>query len=157
MAALRAGLEPDFLVLAASAPGPRLDTSRFLGVLEGLLELTHGTGVKLALHPAPGAAPALVRLLREARGEAVGFCWDHAVGGDLELISDRLFCAVGAQGDDFSGLQALGYRWNVAVPGADRAALETLAAAWPPVFFPSGLNAAPDPGVTFGPHLEDPQ
>jgi hypothetical protein len=134
MDVLRARLGPDFLVLAAPAPEARMDSSRFLGVLEGLLEITHGTGVKLALRPTAGAAPALVKLLREARGEAVGFCWDRGVGADLECISDRLFCAAGDPGDDFSGLQALGYRWNVAVPpGTD---LEALAAAWPEVLFP---------------------
>jgi len=133
MAALRARLEPDFLVLAAEDPEARMDVSRFLGVLEGLLEITHGTGVKLALRPAPGAAPGLVRRLREARGEAVGFCWDRGVGADLECISDRLFCAVAEPGDDLAGLEALGYRWNVAVPGG--AGLEDLARAWPEVLF----------------------
>jgi hypothetical protein len=159
MAVLGARLDPDFLVLRASAPDQRLDKAQFFTTLEGLLELTHGRGVKLALRPAPGEARALARLLREARGEAVGFCWDR--GTDLEAISDRLFCAVGEAGDDFSGLQALGYRWNVAVPALDpaaaRTALEALGRAWPSVYFPSGLEAAPDPSVTLGRHLEDPR
>jgi hypothetical protein len=159
MEALRAQLEPDFLVLRAAAPDQRLSSSRVLGVLEGLLELTHGRGVKLALRPDPGAGPALVRMLRAVRGEAVGFCWDRAVGADLDALSDRLFCAVHAPGDGLSGLQALGYRWNVAVPAGTpetaRAALDALGAAWPPVYFPSGLAAARDPSVSFGPHLED--
>ncbi|MDR3683618.1 MAG: hypothetical protein P4L11_07805 [Geothrix sp.] len=157
MAVLGSGLDPDFLVLSASAPDQRLASSQFLTVLEGLLELTQGRGVKLALRPAPGGTLALVRLLREARGEAVGFCWDRSA--DLEAISDRLFCAVGGTEDDFSGLQALGYRWNVAVPASDpaaaRAELEALGRAWPSVYFPSGLMAAPDPSVTLGRHLED--
>ncbi|WP_316414044.1 hypothetical protein [Mesoterricola silvestris] len=136
MAALRARLEPDFLVLHAEDPEARMEVSRFLGVLEGLLEITHGQGVKLALRPAPGAAPALVKRLREARGEAVGFCWDRTVGPDLECISDRLFCAVGGPGDDFSGLEALGYRWNVAVPRGE--GMEELARAWPEVLFRGG-------------------
>jgi hypothetical protein len=159
MVALRANLDPDFLVLPAAAPEGRLATAAFLAVLEGLLELTHGKGVKLALRPAPGSAPALVALLKEARGEAVGFCWDRSLGGDLALVSDRLFCAVGGPGEDLAGLQALGYRWNVAVPcqepGAARLTLEALAAANPPVLFPSGLTVAPDPGVRLGRHLED--
>ena len=151
MAALRARLEVDFLVLETAAPGGRMAASGFLSVLEGLLELTHGTGVKLALRPAPGAAGELVRTLREVRGEAVGFCWDPGVAGDLEAISDRLFCAVAGPGDDLAGLQALGYRWNLAVPAEDpgtaRAALAALAAAWPTVYFPSALAAPPDPAV----------
>ncbi len=159
MAALRARLGPDFLVLAAPAPEGRMESSGFLGVLEGLLEITHGTGVKLALRPAPGAAPALVRILKEARGEAVGFCWDRTVGGDLDLISDRLFCAVGAPGDDLGGLSALGYRWNVAVPATTplqaRTTLDQLERTCPAVFFPADLDVPPDPGVRFGAHLED--
>jgi hypothetical protein len=121
--------------------------SGFLATLEGLLEITHGTGVKLALRPAPGAAPALVRRLREARGEAVGFCWDRSVGADLESISDRLFCAVGEPGDDLAELQRLGYRWNLAVPCHEpleaRAALDDLAGRWPPVLFPAEMEGRP--------------
>lgn len=147
MDALRTRLEPDFLVLAAEDPERRMDASRFLSVLEGLLEITHGTGVKLALRPGPGSAPALVRRLREARGEAVGFCWDRGVAGDLECISDRLFCAVGGAGDDFMGLQALGFRWNVAVPsespGEATPALEALGRAWPDVLFPESMGGQP--------------
>ena len=159
MAALRAGLGPDFLVLAAPAQGDRMEAAQGFAVLEGLLEITHGTGVKLALRPAPGTAPALARHLREARGEAVGFCWDSTVAGDLDCLSDRIHCAVAAPGDDLAGLQALGYRWNVAVGGAPspeaaRATLEALARAWPDVYFPSGLQGVPEPGVTLGRHLE---
>jgi len=139
--ALRPGLGADFLVLRATAPGNRAEHSAFMTVLEGLLEVTHGTGVKLALRPAPGAAPALVRDLREARGEAVGFCWDGALADDLEVVSDRLFCAVGAPGDDFRPIQRLGYRWNLALPAEDPDAHRALAArilqAFPPVLFPA--------------------
>lgn len=159
MDALRTRLGPDFLVLPAAAPETRQEHSTFLAVLEGLLEITHGTGVKLALRPAPGAAPALVRILKEARGEAVGFCWDAAVGDGLESISDRLFCAVAAPGDSCSDLQALGYRWNVALPATDpgtaRSALALLEQAHPDAYFPHGLQAPPDPGVRLGAHLEE--
>lgn len=143
LAALRPGLGADFLVLRAAPPQGRAETSAFMGVLEGLLEVTQARRAKLALRPAPGAAPELVRLLREARGEAVGFCWDAGVGADLDCIADRLFCAVGDPGDDFRPIQALGYRWNLAIPAEDPAALLRLAAGiahdFPPVLFPAGL------------------
>jgi hypothetical protein len=144
LAALRPRLGADFLVLRAAPPEGRAETAAFMGVLEGLLEVTQGRGAKLALRPAPGAAPDLVRLLREARGEAVGFCWDAGVGADLERIADRLFCAVGEPGDDFRPIQALGYRWNLAIPAEDPAVLQRVAAAidhdFPPVLFPAGLD-----------------
>ena len=144
MAALRPRLDADFLVLRAAQPEGRAETAAFMGVLEGLLEVTQGQGAKLALRPAPGAAPDLVRLLREARGEAVGFCWDAGIGADLERIADRLFCAVGEPGDDFRPIQALGYRWNLAIPAEDPAVLLRAAAAidrdFPPVLFPAGLD-----------------
>ena len=140
LAALRAVPGVDFLVLGAPEPLDRTQASAFLAVLEGLLEVAQGEGFKLALRPAPGAAPALVRRLKEARGAAVGFCWDAQVGGDLDWISDRLFCAVGGPGDDFRPIQRLGYRWNLAVPAGDpRAFLETrerIAREFPPVLFP---------------------
>lgn len=158
LAALRERLDLDFLVFASGPPGDRLGTSRFLSVLEGLLEITHGSGVKLALRPAPGAAPGLVKLLREVHGEAVGFCWDAAAAPDLDWFSDRLFCAVAAPGDDLEGLRALGYRWNVALPIPDpakaRAAAERLAEAYPTVYFPSGLEGPADPHVKLGPGPE---
>lgn len=140
LAALRPPLGADFLVLRAQAPAGRSQLSAFMGVLEGLLEMIQGRGVKLALRPAPGAAPALAARLREARGAAVGFCWDAGVGGDLACFEDRLFCAVGAPGDDFRPIQALGYRWNLAIPARDPAAMiqaaQAINAAFPPVLFP---------------------
>jgi hypothetical protein len=139
LAALRPGLGADFLVLRAALPRGRVEESAFMGVLEGLLEVARGQP-KLALRPAPGAAPGLVQRLREARGEAVGFCWDAGVGADLDCISDRLFCAVGEPGDDFRPIQRLGYRWNLAIPAADPEALRRVAAAigaaFPPVLYP---------------------
>ena len=146
MAALRPRLDIDFLVIPAACPIGRLQSSAFLGVLEGLLEVTHGTGVKLALRPEPGQAQGLVRLLKDARGEAVGFCWDRQAGQDLDCISDRLFCALGAPGDDFAPLQRLGYRWNLALGGQEpaslRAAIAALEQAFPPVLFPADLPEA---------------
>jgi len=140
LAALRPPLGADFLVLRAAAPEGRSQLSAFMAVLEGLLEVTQGRGVKLALRPAPGAAPVLAARLREARGAAVGFCWDSGVGSDLVCFEDRLFCAVGAPGDDFRPIQALGYRWNLAVPATDPAAMrlaeQAITAAFPPVLFP---------------------
>jgi len=101
----------------------------------GLKPLHHDEGVNGVF---------LVRLLREARGEAVGFCWDARIGAALEPIADRLFCAVGEPGDDFRPIQALGYRWNLAVPAEDPAVLLRVAAAierdFPPVLFPAGLD-----------------
>jgi hypothetical protein len=140
LAALRPGLGADFLVLRARAPEGRMERSAFLEVMEGLLEVTQGQGPKLALRPAPGAAPSLVALLREARGEAVGFCWDAGLGADLACFEDRLFCAVGEPGDDFRPIQALGYRWNLAIPAGDPATLRQVMADierdFPPVLFP---------------------
>lgn len=140
LAALRSRLGPDFLVLHAPAPADRGEAAAFLGVLEGLLEVAQGEGFKIALRPAPGAAPALAGHLREARGAAVGYCWDPGVGADLEVIADRLFCAVGGPGADYGPIQRLGYRWNLALPAADPAGFaadrETLALRFPAVLFP---------------------
>ena len=160
MAALRPRLDLDFLVLHASAPAGRTATAGFLSTLEGLLEITHGRGVKLALRPQPGTAGTLAHLLKEVRGEAVGFCWDRTVGLDLEAISDRLFCAVSTPGDNLRGLQALGYRWDVELPALDptqtQASVAELERAFPTVYFPAGLEAPHDPAVQFGHHLEEP-
>ena len=140
LAALRPRTGADFLVLRAGAPEGRSGLSAFLSTLEGLLEVAQGQGLKLALRPRPGAAPALVRHLREARGEAVGFCWDAAQTPDLDCFSDRLFCAVGEPGDDFGPIQRLGYRWNLAIPAGDPESHGRLAARilldYPPVLFP---------------------
>jgi hypothetical protein len=145
LAALRAHPDVDFLVLRAAAPGNRAGLSAFMAVLEGLLEVTQGSGVKLALRPEPAATSELVRHLREARGAAVGFCWDAGVAPEhLEAIADRLFCAVGAPDDDFRPIQRLGYRWNLAIPatepGAHRELAARLALDYPPVLFPADLG-----------------
>jgi len=147
--ALRPPLELDFLVLHAGCPVERLERAAFLGVLEGLLEATHGRRVKLALRPEPGATQGLAGLLKEVHGEAVGFCWNGQTGPDLEAISDRLFCAVGAPEDDFAPLQRLGYRWNLALAAGDPvpfgAARALLEAAYPTVYFPADLSPV-EPG-----------
>jgi hypothetical protein len=144
LAALRLRLGADFLVLRAPLPQGRAQVSAFMAVLEGLLEVAQGEGAKLALRPAPGAAPGLVERLREARGEAVGYCWDAQAGADLACFEDRLFCAVGAPGDDFGPIQRLGYRWNLAIPAQDPATMRQVASAisqaFPPVLFPAGLD-----------------
>ncbi|MDR3669854.1 MAG: hypothetical protein P4L36_03365 [Holophaga sp.] len=140
LAALRPRLGADFLVLRAGLPDSRAEHSASMAVLEGLLEVAQGEGQKLVLRPLPGAAPGLVRQLREARGEAVGFCWDAGAGGDLASFEDRLFCAVGEPGDDFQPIQALGYRWNLAIPAGDpdtlRQAQAEIERDFPPVLFP---------------------
>ncbi len=144
LAALRLRLGADFLVLRAPLPQGRAQVSAFMAVLEGLLEVAQGEGAKLALRPAPGAAPGLVERLREARGKAVGFCWDALAGADLARFEDRLFCAVGAPGDDFAPIQRLGYRWNLAIPARDpdtkRRVAAAISQASPPVLFPAGLD-----------------
>ncbi len=166
--ALGARLSPDFLVLHASDPSGLMGASRFFRALEAILEQTHGRGVKVALRPAPGQAGSLAKRLKEARGEAVGFCWHPGVGADLEAISDRLLTAVHAEGADLAALQATGYRWNMAValaPGEDPAGLQArlaaLAAAHPGVLFPAqmpthalGRPVVAEEGVFFGPGLE---
>jgi hypothetical protein len=141
LAALHPALGADFLVLRAQAPADRAQASACMAVLEGLLEVTQGLGPKLALRPLPGSAPALAERLREARGAAVGYCWDADLKDDLASVEDRLYCAVGAPGDDFGPLQALGYRWNLAIPAQDpaahRACAARIASAFPPVLFPA--------------------
>jgi hypothetical protein len=141
LAALRPRAGADFLVLRAGAPEGRSGLSAFLSTLEGLLEVAQGHALKLALRPHSGSVEILVRHLRDARGEAVGFCWDGGLNPELDLFSDRLFCAVGAPGDDFGPIQRLGYRWNLAVPAQDPERHRQLAARilkeFPPVLFPS--------------------
>jgi len=140
LGALGAGLGADFLVIPVDAPKNITEQSRFLGALEALLEALHGRGVKIALRPAAGEAPALVALLKEIRCEAVGYCWDAGVGEDLEVLSDRLFCAVGNGEDDFTELRRLGYRWNLALPSLDPDAtartVARLEASYPMIYFP---------------------
>ena len=156
--ALRQGLNPDFLVLPVGSLEDRASGFALLGTLETLLEAVRGR-VKLALRVEGAARDRALALLREARAEAVGFCW---IGGDPEPMADRLWCAVGADGADLAPLQALGYRWNVAVPAADPAAFEArmaaLRAAHPEVLFPAAMPATalgrpvlPDESVSFGP------
>ncbi len=140
LAALRPRLGADFLVLRAPLPQGRTGEAGLHG----------GAGRPAGGDPGPGPSspcarprarpPAWSERLRAARGEAVGFCWDAALGADLDCISDRLFCAVGEPGDDFRPIQRLGYRWNLAIPAADPDALLLAAAdiarAFPPVLFP---------------------
>lgn len=132
---LRSGLGPDFLVIPAAFPDGLAARSAFLGTLEVLLEALQGRGVKVALRLEPEGAAALAGLLKEVRGEAVGFCWHGALGDALEALEDRLFTALGDPGDDLTPLRRLGYRWNVALPVADpaeaAALVARLGAAWP--------------------------
>jgi hypothetical protein len=150
----------DFLVLPASKPEGRKEAFALLGAVEALLEATHPRGLKLALRPGPGAEAELARLMKECRGEAVGYCWHEGVR-DLEPISDRLFCAAGTEHSDLAALQRLGYRWNLAVEAGDPAsfteAKARLEAAYPSVLFPAempdqvmGRPVVADPSVTFG-------
>lgn len=161
VSALAARLRPDFLVFHAHRPEGRQATAHFFHSLQALLEATHPRGVKVALRPAPGAAESLAALLKEMRGEAVGYCWDEALGEGLEAVSDRLFCAVGGPGADLAPLLRLGYRWNFALEAADPGAFAEWKAAFEaqfdPVLFPAeppthalGRRVQPDEGVTFG-------
>ena len=152
-------LGPDFLVLPIADPKNRKGAFAFLGLVESLLEALAPKGLKLAIKPDAGAETELARLLKESRGEAAGFCW-HGGVKDLAAIEDRLFCAVGSEGDDLDPLRALGYRWNLAVPASDPAAFASAKAAieskFPGVLFPSelpthvmGRPVHPDPEVRF--------
>ena len=163
LAALQAALGPDFLILPAARPDSREAGFRLLGHLETLLEATSGRGVKIALRIEGGAEAAVVELLRQARAEAVGYCW-HPGTADAELLADRLWCGVCEPGSDLSALQNLGYRWDMALPAADpatfRAQAAALEAAHPPVLFPAEMPATalgrpvvPDDSVVFGSHL----
>ncbi|HZU53638.1 MAG TPA: hypothetical protein VFF77_07060 [Holophagaceae bacterium] len=152
-------LGPDFLVLPAGKPEGRKAAFAFLGLVEALLEALAPKGLKLAIKPGPGAETELARLLKEARGEAVGFCW-HGGVRDLAAIEDRLFCATGSAEDDLDPLRRLGYRWNLAVdatgPAAFEAAKTAIEGRFPAVLFPQALPThvmgrpvVPDPGVRF--------
>jgi len=162
VACLGLRLGPDFLVLRAGEPSGLMGASRFFRALEAILEQANGRGVKVALRPEPGSVAALAKRLKEARGEAVGFCWDASVGLDLEALSDRLLTAVDSEGADLALPQARGSRWNMAVPGSDAEGLRVLlaerAAAHPGVLFPAampthalGRPVVADEGVVFGP------
>lgn len=168
--ALRHGLGVDFLVFPV---GRLLETKeagfRLLGQLETLLEATSGRGVKLALRVEAGAEAPLLDLLRQAHGEAVGFCWHPGIE-NAELLADRLWCGTCEPGSDLRPLQALGYRWDMALAAQDpdtfRAQAAVLEVAHPPVLFPAempttalGRPVVPDDSVVFGRHLlpEEPE
>lgn len=161
--ALRHGLGPDFLIIPVARPATREAGFHLLGHLESLLEITSGRGVKLALRVEGGAEAAVVELLKQARAEAVGFCW-HPGTANAELLADRLWCGVCEPGSDLHPLQKLGYRWDMALPAEDpatfRAQAAVLEAAHPPVLFPAEMPATalgrpvvPDESVVFGSHL----
>lgn len=160
--ALHPRLGADFLVIPADAPAGRQAAAAFLQALEALLERTSGRGVKLALRPSKGALPVLLSQLKAARGEAIGFCWDPDVGPDLDLISDRLYTAVGGAGDEYTALQRTGFRWNLAIEGNPTELpprIEALEASYPTVYFPTEMPATalgrpivPDESLIFGAH-----
>ncbi|HJV48498.1 MAG TPA: hypothetical protein VJ549_04400 [Geothrix sp.] len=160
---LRHGLGPDFLVIPVQRPQTREAGFRILGQLESLLEATSGRGIKLALWLESGAEPAVLDLLRQAHGEAVGFCWHPGIE-DAEPLADRLWCGVCEPGTDLRPLQALGYRWDMALAAEDpqtfRSQAAALEAAHPPVLFPAempttalGRPVVPDDSLVFGQHL----
>lgn len=158
--ALRLGLGPDFLVMAVAPLEGREAGFRLLGQLEALLEATAGRGPKVALRIAGGAETAVLDLLRQARAEAVGFCW-HPGSADPELLADRLWCGTCTPASDLGPLQRLGYRWDMALPAQEptvfQAQAATLMAAHPPVLFPAelpttalGRPVVPDDSVVLG-------
>ena len=160
---LRHGLGADFLVIPLRRPETRESGFRILGQLETLLEATSGRGVKLALHLEAGSEAAVLELLRQAHAEAVGYCWHPGIV-DAELLADRLWCAVCGPEADLRMLQALGYRWDMAIaatdPEAFRAQAGALQALHPPVLFPAelpttmlGRPVVPDDSLIFGRHL----
>lgn len=147
----RAGLQPDFLVLGATASADLAARSAMLGCLEFLLEAVKGPRLVLRAGATSGA---LAALLRDVRGEAIGFCWDPTVP-EAEAIADRLCCAVANAEADLEPLARLGYRWNVAVPSLNRQAakaqISVLTAKLPPPDFPVHAPAGPEPeGIAFG-------
>jgi hypothetical protein len=161
---LRHGLGADFLVLPVEPPENREAGFRLLGQLATLLEATHGRGVKVALRLGSGAEAAVLDLLKQARGEAVGFCW-HPGLADPEPLADRLWCAVGEPSSDLRALQALGYRWDLALPATNpeqfRQQAAIMEAAYPGVLFPAempttalGRPVVPDDSLVFGKHWE---
>jgi hypothetical protein len=161
---LRHRLGADFLVLPVSGPPSREAGFRLLGSLETLLEAGSGVGVKLVLRLEPGALPVVLDLLRQARAEAVGFCWHPGIE-DAEPLADRLWCGVCEPGSDLRPLQALGYRWDMGLEAEDpavfRAQAARLEAAHPPVLFPAelpttvlGRPVVPDESVAYGRHWQ---
>ena len=157
---LRHGLRVDFLVLPVMRPETREAGFRLLGQLEALLEATAGRGIKLALRLAGDAMVPVLDLLCQSRGEAVGFCWHPGIL-DAEPLADRLWCGVCEPSSDLRPLQALGYRWDMALAAGDPATFRgqaaVLEAAHPPVLFPAqmpttalGRPVVPDDSVVFG-------
>jgi len=140
-------LGADFLVVPASLPADRLASSRLLGALEVLLEAIGRRGPRLVLRPGADAQ-ALAALLRDVKGEAVGFCWDGAVT-DIVALEDRLLCAVATAEDNLEPLQVRGFRWNVAVPISDperaRDLLRALTERHPDPLFPTLIPTLPPP------------
>lgn len=160
---LRHGLGVDFLVLPVRRPATREAGFRILGHLETLLEATSGRGIKLALHLEAGSEATVLDLLHQAHAEAVGFCWHPGIL-EAEPLADRLWCAVCEPQTDLRPLQALGYRWDMAISAVDpetfRSQAGALLAAHPPVLFPAelpttmlGRPVVPDDGLIFGRHL----
>jgi len=161
---LGCNLGPDFLVIPVQRPLSREAGFRLLGQLETLLEATSGRGVKLALQLVPGSESAVLDLLRQAHGEAVGFCWHPGIV-DAELLADRLWCGLCEPGTDLRPLQALGYRWDMALAATDpetfRAHAAALQALHPEVLFPAEMPATalgrpvvPDDSLVFGKHWD---
>jgi hypothetical protein len=160
LAALGARLNPDFLLLPVALPMGREAEFRLLGLLESLLEATSGRGVKLALKLAPGSESTILALMKQARAEAVGFCW-HPGTVDPEPLADRLWFGLCEPGSDLRGLQKLGYRWDMALAAEDPLLFShqaaSLAATHPEVLFPEiipitalGRPVLPDDSVIFG-------
>ena len=163
LAVLRFDLGPDFLVIPVPRPENREAGFKLLGQLEILLEATSGRGVKLALRLAPDAQAPVLELLRQAHGEAVGFCW-HPGLPNAEPLADRLWCGDCKPDTDLRPLQALGFRWDMALaadtPESFRSQAALLQAAHPMVLFPaepptlaSGRPVEPDDSLVFGRHL----
>jgi hypothetical protein len=161
---LRHGLGPDFLVIPVQKPESREAGFKLLGHLEALLEATSGRGIKLALHLEAGSENAVLDLLRQAHGEAVGFSWHPGIE-NAEPLADRLWCGVCEPGTDLRPLQDLGFRWDMALaaeaPETFRAQSATLEASHPGVLFPAEMPTAalgrpvvPDDSLVFGAHLQ---
>ena len=165
--ALRLGLGLDLLVIPVGLPKGREAGFRLLGQLDTLLEATSGRGAKLALQLEAGAEGPVLELLRQAHGEAVGFCWHPGIR-EAEPLADRLWCGVCEPGTDLRPLQALGYRWDMALiansPATFRQQARALAEAHPPVLFPAEMPATalgrpvvPDDSLIFGKHWDRPE